>query len=201
MLATQSMIDALAERIERAYRLHHSQWHGGCSTSRVWACAAGVLWGVHGSDPVVPPDPELFVAAQPVRSPHPDPWDELTREESARRYRQRVRAIVRALRSELASEVKLAERLIESGQTIGQVLRSRSSRISPLGRFIVAHRAGRPVLARRFAGDAAEQHRSCPLYREASRRMLPPGVYPVSVHDGPMIAASATRLRGQVQLN
>ena len=202
MLATQGMIDALAERIERAYSLRHSRWHGGCSTPRVWSVAATVLWEVHRDDPALPTDPELFVAAQPAHLPYPDPWYELTGEESAQRYRRRVHTIVRTLRCELSGEVKLAEPLIDSGRAIGRVLRSRNGRISPLGRFIVAYRAGRLALARQFAGDAADQHWSCPLYREASRRLLPPGVYPVPDNDGVMFAPSSSRrLRSQIHRN
>ncbi|MFO0910664.1 MAG: hypothetical protein U0794_20340 [Isosphaeraceae bacterium] len=203
MLATQTTIDALATRIERAYRLRRPHWHGGCSSARVWSAAAWVLWQVHENDPVVPPDPELFVAAQPNDSPYPDPWGELTREDSARRYRQRVRSIVRALRAELAREVRHAEELIDAGQAIATVLRSSRTRLSPLGRFIVAHRAGRTTLARRYARDAAEQHRACPLYREASRRLLPPAAYPISENDGATTALTTTvpRARGPVHHN
>lgn len=202
MLATQSQIDTMAGRIERAYRLRRPQWHGGCSTPRVWAVAARVMLEVHRADPGVPADPELYVAAQPAATSYPDPWSELTTAEAADRFRQRVRAIVRALRSELAREVKLAEERIGSGQAIGRVLAERSGRISPLGRFIVAQRAGRLALARRFATDAADQHRSCPLYREASRRLLAPGLYPVAETDGATApAASPRRLRSEVHPN
>jgi hypothetical protein len=202
VLATQGMIDALADRIERAYALRRPRWLGGCSTPRVWSVAATVLWGVHRDDPALPTDPELFVAAQPTHQPYPDPWYELARDESAQRYRRRVHTIVRTLRRELSGEVKLAEQLIDSGQAIGRVLRSRNGRISPLGRFIVARRAGRLVLARRFAGDAADQHWSCPLYREASRRLLPPGVYPVPDNDGAMLVPpTSRRLRIQIHRN
>jgi hypothetical protein len=202
VIATQGLIDALADRIERAYRLRRPEWHGGCSTPRVWSVSARVLLDVHATDPAVPPDPELFVAAQASPSPYPDPWNELTREESGRRYRRRVRSIVRALRGELAHEVEFAEQQIDSGQKIGRVLRPRNARISPLGRYIVAQRAGRPRLASRFADEAADQHRSCPLYRQASRSLLPPDTYPVPDHDGATVAPPLPRRpKAQVHLN
>jgi len=200
VIATQGIIDTLAERIERAYHLRRPGWHGACTTDRVWSVAARVLLEVHRSSSSVPADPELFVAAQPTVSSCPDPWSELTSAEAGLHYRRRVRAIVRALRTELAREVKLAEERIGSGQAIGRVLLAPSGRLSPLGRFIVAQRAGRSALARRFASEAADQHRACPLYREASRRLLPPGVYPVSNLDG-LTTTSATCRRSGSQVH
>jgi hypothetical protein len=202
VLATQDVIEALADRIERAYRLRRPQWHGTCSTPRVWSVAASTLLGAHETDPSLPSDPELFVAAQPEGCPYPDPWSELTQPGSVRRYRKRVREIVRGLRGELTAEVKLAEDRVSSGQTIGRVLLSKTRRISPLARFIVAQRAGRQALANRFRHDAVEQHRSCPLYRQASRTLLPPGAYPVAESSRDANAAAPLRrTRTQVHLN
>lgn len=204
MLAKQSVIDGLAERIERAYRLRRPAWRGFCSSPRVWTVAASTLLEVHGSDPSVPPDPELFVAAQPIDPPYPDPWTELTAPGAVRHYRRWVRAIVRRLRAELSGEVRLAEGRIGAGQPIGKVLSSKSGRLSPLGRFIVAQRAGRSVLASRFLDDALAQHRACPLYREASSELLPSGVYPVpdrGTAPQPMEPAAAYRPRSQAHLN
>ena len=184
MLATQDVIDTLAVRIERAYRLRRPHWHGGCSTPRVWAAAVRVLLELHEGDPSIPVDPELYVAAQSNDEPFPDPWRELTGGEPAARYRGRVRTIVRALRSALSGEVTRAEQVIGSGQAVDRVLGASGSRLSPLGRFIVAHRAGRPALVRRFAGEAAEQYLACPLYREACRRLLPLDAYPIAEPEG-----------------
>ena len=201
MLATQNSIDILAERIERAYRLRRPEWHGGCSTSRIWSVAAVTLLQVHESDPSLPPDPELFVAAQGSKVPFADPWLELAQPESARCYRKRVREIVRRLRRELAAEIRHAESRIGSGQRISRVLLSKSPRLSPLGRFIVAHRAGRTALAQRFVADLVEQHRACPLYRDASLEFISPEVYPVVVSRKTQVVPTRRRLRAQAYLN
>jgi hypothetical protein len=204
MLPTQSVIDGLAERIERAYRLRKAYRHGGCSTDRVWTVAAIELLKIHDSHPTVPVDPELYVAAQSGESFYCNPWLELTQAESGRRYRWKVREIVRSLRAELTREVTLAEERIEAGRSIGKVLKTSGQWLSALGRFIVAQRAGRTVLAQRFLREAVEQHRSCPLYREASSRLLSPGEYPVA-ESGAVIkiedSSLGRRLRTQVSLN
>jgi hypothetical protein len=179
VLATQSAIDALADRIERAYRLRRPEWHGMCSTHRVWTAAAAVLLNVHAEHPSVPVDPELFVAAQPADATYPDPWRELTQAGAVRRYLRRVESIVRRLRAELAGEVRLAEERIGAGESIGKVLSAGNRRLSPLGRFIVARRAGRVALASRFVDDAVIQHWACPLYRQACADLLSAGSYPV----------------------
>lgn len=179
MLVTQSEIDAVAARIETAYRVQRPDWDGVCSTHRVWAVAATNLLRSHQADGAVAADPELFVASQKGSSVFPDPWKELTVADAVCRYEARIRAIVRALRRELAAEVKLVEDRVDAGQELGKVLRRPSRRISALGRYIVARRAGRIALAERFLTGILEQHRSCPLYKLASAGLLPAGAgYP-----------------------
>ena len=56
---------------------------------------------------------------------------------------------------------------------------SKDRRLSPLACYIAAHRLGRPQLASRFALGAAQQHSACPLYRAASRSLLPVDLYPM----------------------
>jgi hypothetical protein len=107
-----------------------------------------------------------------------DPWSELTQPEAARRYRTTLRRIIRRLRGELNREVRRAERLIQRGGDISNVLEAAGA-ISPLGCFIVAVRAGQEELAGRFAVAAAAQHRACPLCRQASLGMLAADLYPV----------------------
>ena len=179
MLATQAVIDALAGRIERAYRLRRVGWHGASTSSRVWTAAASVLLAARASDPLLPLDPALFVAAQPADEMYPDPWGELTQPSAVENYRRRVRAIVRRLRAELSAEVRYAEDRISAGGSVARVLSSNSRRLSPLGRYVVAQRAGRPALAGRYRHDAAVQHESCPLYRQACKEILPASAYPV----------------------
>lgn len=178
MLPTQELIDQLAERIERAYALRRQSWCRGCTTRRVWSAAALRLWQAHVDDPQVPLDCELYVASQEINESLSDPWSELTQPASARRYRVRIRRIVAGLRRELSKELQRAASLIRKQGKIGLIAPPSGRRISPLGYYIAAHRAGMPELAGRFADAAAEQHRSCPLYRFASLAFLPADLYP-----------------------
>jgi hypothetical protein len=178
-LPTQVVIEQLSRRIQQAYGLRRPDWRGGCSTARVWSAAAERLWAAHAADPAkVPLDAELFVASQPISGPFADPWSELAQPESTRRYRSMLRRIVRRLRGELKREISRAERLIRRGHNIREVFETRG-RISPLGCYIVAVRAGLAGLATSFAAAAAAQHRACPLCREASDALLAGDLYPV----------------------
>jgi hypothetical protein len=186
VLPTQEVIDHLASRIERAYALRRAGWDRGCSTRRVWAAAAMCLWQAHADDPTLPLDSELFVASQSITGSLGDPWSELTQPDAGRRYRTQVRRIVERLRAELSREIQLAERRMEDPQmTLASLAKDR--RLSPLGCYIAAHRIGRPEMASRFADGAAQQDIACPLYRAASRSLLPPDLYPLpesQVHRG-----------------
>jgi len=205
VLATQATLDGLAERIERAYRLRRSGWYRGCSTAGVWSTAAAILVQLHQEDPTLPLDPELYVAVQPVSTSgtgFDDPWVGLTQAAAARRYRRRVREMIRDLRAELRAEVRFAERRISRGEAIGKVLLSPHQRLSPLGCYIVTIRAERVDLGERFRLEAVEQHRSCPLYRAASRQLLPPDFYPVRERSPDEELVAMTRhLSPQVHLN
>jgi hypothetical protein len=179
VLPTHEVLDQLAGRIEQAYALRRPRWLRGCSTSRVWYTASLRLWEAHASDPVqIPLDPELFVASQPISTPLSAPWTELAHPQSGRRYRTAVRRIVRQLRVELKRELMAAGRSIREGQEIETVLGHKNRRLSSLGAYILARRAGRHDLAERFAAGAAAQHRSCPLYRTASLAFIPAEFYP-----------------------
>jgi hypothetical protein len=123
-------------------------------------------------------DPELYVAAQPDGTCFEDPWVGLVRPSAARRYRKKVREVIRRLRSELNAEVRYAERRISGGESITTVLAVPGKRLSALGCFIVAHRAGCHALGERFRHEAGRQHQSCPLYRAASSELIPPDDYP-----------------------
>jgi hypothetical protein len=180
VLPTQELIDDLAERIERAYTLRRPQWCRGCSTRRVWSAAAFRLWQAHLDDPRLPLDCELYVASQTITPALSDPWSELAQPEAAARYRSRVLRIIRRLYSELKREVRLAERYIQADEGIRPTALAPNSKLSPLGCYIAAQRAGLPELAERFATAAARQHGSCPLYRPASISLLPADLYPVN---------------------
>jgi len=137
-----------------------------------------ILWQVACEDPEVPIDPELFVASQPINAPYADPWTCLALAEAGQRYRHRVRRIIRRLRQELKREIQRAEGLLSEGRALAAVLRTRDARLSPLGLYITAQRAGRPDLAEKLRSGAVEQHKCCPLYRSASLTLLPVELYP-----------------------
>lgn len=153
-------------------------WHGQGSTPRTWSVAAFHLIQAHEIDSTPPIDPELYVASQPRPSASPNPWLELTGPPAVRRYADQIKQIVRSLRKEIREEIRQAEKHVPRGHETRTVLESNSRRISPLARYIVGHRAGLPVLAREFLSEAAKQHESCPLYREACRGLIGPELYP-----------------------
>ncbi len=174
VLPTQQELEALATRIELAYRLRQPRWVSGCSTARVWFAGANRLWEAHQSDPQrIPLDPELFVACQPVQKRLADPWSELAQPESGQRYRLRVRHIIRLLKAELEREVRRAERAIRKDGGIRSMIAVKNRGVSPLGLYIVALRAARADVAESLRAAAALQHRSCPLYRAASLGLFP----------------------------
>src|SRR5512135_1406754 len=118
-------------------------------------------------------------------------------------YRSRIRQIVRELEGELRNEVLRAEGRIRRGEAVDRILLRRSQSLSPLGCFIVARRAGRTDLADHFRAEAIGQHRSCPLYRQATiLRLLPPGDYPVAESWADGTTSPTERLgRSQAHLN
>ncbi len=181
MLPPQEMIDRLAERIERAFSLRHRPWYSGCSTPRVWAAAAHALWEATSRNPLLPLDPELYVASQPIHRRFADPWSSLTGPVAANRYESRVRRIIRQLRRELRPEVHRAEVMLQLGHGLARVMKGADSRFSPLGLYITAHRAGRADLAGRLRQRVIQQHDSCPLYRLACQPLLPLDDYPIVI--------------------
>lgn len=175
---TQREIDGLARRIRHAYRARGMHWNDGCSTGRAWTAAALVLLQIHDEHPEVPMDPELFVASQALDTSVVDVWRDLASPAAGEAYLRRVTEIVCLLEHELRREIERAERLARSGRPLRKVLCGSDSKLSPLGRYIVARRAGRATLAVTFLGDVRAQHRSCPLYRSACLAFLPADQYP-----------------------
>ncbi|WP_435007903.1 hypothetical protein P12x_005167 [Tundrisphaera lichenicola] len=178
MLATQDAIEVLADRIERAYRRRYPNWNSIGLTPGVWESAATRLLEASDFKPTIPIDPELFVAVQSVDHSRPDPWSELTQERSLGRYLRALERIVGQLRQELIREVRRAESRLLRGMTLDELVESGAKGISPLALYILTHRAGRHDLSVRLANEAVEQHRSCPLYLQASRSLLPNHAYP-----------------------
>jgi hypothetical protein len=201
VLATQATLEGLAERIERAYRLRRAGYRGYSSVG-VWSTAAALLVQLHQADPRLPVDPELYVAVQPAGETFDDPWVALTEAAAVGRYRSQVRAMIRTLRAELLAEIRHTEQRVAAGHPLGTVLLAPSQRLSPLGRYIMARRAGCIGLSERFREGAAEQHRSCPLYRAASLDLIPPEHYPVAERSvDEEFGAMKRHLSSQVQLN
>jgi hypothetical protein len=178
VLSSHETIQRLAERIDRAYRRRHPRWRPVGLTPGVWQSAASRLLESSEEDPNFPVDPELFVAAQASVHLRRDPWAELTQSRSLRRYLTLIRRMIRQLRKELGGELRLTKRKLARGATLEHLLADPSVEISPLTRYILALRAGREDLAARVRPAAEDQHRSCPLYRFASRAMLPAENYP-----------------------
>jgi hypothetical protein len=193
VLASQSFIDRLANQIEHAFALHpESRWHG-YSSRGLWTAAARRLWQVHLDNPELPLDANLFVAAQRFGKASQNPWSQLTEQESVDRYRSQVKRIVKLLRTELKGEIRFVERSILRGSDLESLLMTDHPRLSPLGRFIAAHRFERQDLAAHFAEPATLQHHACPLYRAASRSLLPADLYPVQDFTPAHIADAAIR--------
>jgi hypothetical protein len=178
VLPTQEIIASLADRIEQAYLRRFPDWSPIRTTAGVWETTASGLLMLHRNTPAIPVDPELFVAVQPLGT-WADPWADLAQQSSLRRYRRHIRLIVTQLRSEIKDEVRRAERLVRRGVTLSKVLADTSGRLSALGRFVIVRRAGRDDLAEQFRPGAERQHRSCPLYMQACRTLLPRHAYPL----------------------
>ena len=176
-------IEILADRIEGAYR-RRLTGDRPVIEAWVWTAAAVQLLRLHRSDPIMPLDPELYVAAQVVKRGTSDPKALLARPGSIRRYRRRVHRIIQQLRGELRAEARRYDVLIRLGRSPEAVLLSKGKRaLSPLGSYIIARRIGRHDLAERLRSSAAIQHHACPLYRQACLDLLPVETYPVSPGD------------------
>jgi hypothetical protein len=98
--------------------------------------------------------------------------------------------------------VRYAERRIGRGEAIDKLLNTPSQRLSPLGCYIVAHRAGCAALGEQFRVGAVQQHQSCPLYRAASLHLIPPESYPGRERSADEELVARTRQRSpQFHLN
>jgi hypothetical protein len=177
------MISNLADRIEQAYLRRYPDWTPARTTPGVWGAAAAGLLMLHRNAPTMPLDPELFVAVQPPRA-WADPWADLAQEPALKRYRRHVRRIITQLRNEIRDEVRTAERRVRRGSPLAAVLADSGRAISALGRYVIARRAGHDDLAERLRPEAERQHRSCPLYEQACRSLLPNDAYPLPRQSG-----------------
>ena len=178
MISSQDDIDLIAGRIERAYRRRYPRWHAVGLTPGIWQSAASRLLEASAERPRTPIDPELYVAVQPGSGITPNPWADLTQKRSLQRYLRLLRRIIGQLRKELKAEVRRAETEFLRGTSLEDVLAEEGCRITPLTRYILAYRAGRHDLSMAHRAAAENQDRSCPLYRQASRSLLPGHAYP-----------------------
>ena len=181
MLQTPRVLEHLAVRIERAYLRRRPEWRQASLDPRLWSAAAAVLLDAHKRGSWAPVDPELFVASQVAVSSATDPWTELTRAASRRRYLTRVRRLVRSLRSELRLELRRIETAMRRGAALEVIVLGPSQLVSPMSRYLSACRHGRPDLADRLRPEARDQHWACPLYRPATRGLIPDDDYPVGL--------------------
>lgn len=183
MITTQTKLEKLADRIERAYRLRFPNWPATGLTPGVWAAAAARLteaaWGTRS----LPIDPELFVAAQSYRSFRRDPWAELAQEGSGKAYRSAIRQVVGQLRDELKRELRWSNRFLRTGGSLEELLSTPQSRVSPLTAMSLFIRHDRFDLVRQVRPAAESQHRACPLYRYACKRTIPADLYPATLPD------------------
>ena len=177
-MPSREMIASLADRIQIAYSRRKSDSRTFRGSDGVWEAAATGLLTLQQNDPTIPVDPELFVAVQPNR-PWSDPWGELTQKAALTRYRREVRRIVAQLRAEIKVEVRTVERKLREGSQLQRILADSGGQVSPMGRYIIARRAGLDDLAERLRPSAERQHRSCPLYQQACRFLLPRDLYPL----------------------
>jgi hypothetical protein len=171
----------LSHRIERAARRRGLAFSPIDHAGQIWAAAAARLLDTQRTHRTVPLDPELFVAAQTLEACGygGDAWDLLASADAAARYVRLVRQIVSRLKKELRLELYWSNKRIRGGASIKAVLSAHPATLSPLGRYIIAVRAGEPALAELFRPEAREQHRVCPLYRHACHGLLPCEHYPV----------------------
>ena len=184
MLTIPKLVESLADRIERAYRLRQPGWRDFSCAERVWSVAAAILIEAHEQDSSIPIDPELFVACQSISRQWSDPWAELASPRAGRCYRRQVKKMILSLHLEIRREVRRAEAMVRCGNEVESVLLPSNQKLTALGCYIVAHRAGRVDLARQFRRLAEEQHHACPLYREACSGLLADELYPAG-HEHP----------------
>ncbi len=193
MTTTQSHLDSLADRIERAYHRQHPRWDATGLTQGVWSAAAVRLNEVAKSGPGFPIDPELFVAVQNYKSFRRDPWCELCQEGAAKRYRLALRKIINQLKAELNSELRWSQRALDSGRSLDEIMAGSKARVSPIAKLVLCHHQRRTDLVELVRPSAEAQHLACPLYRFACRNLIPSPIYP----DPQVESTTAVRSVGQ----
>jgi hypothetical protein len=179
VITTPRAAEQIRDRIERAYLRRRPEWKHAGLDPRLWVASAAILMDAHRSDPRIPLDPELFVACQTAKATDSDPWRELTRASSRRRYLACIRQIVLKLRRELRHELRRIRVAEKSGNDLKSILLGTSRSISPLGCYLAACLRNRTDLVELLREAARAQHEVCPLYREAALKFIPESDYPI----------------------
>ena len=179
MIISPRAVEQISDRIEQAYLRRRPEWRQAGLDPRLWVASAAILIDAHRADYSIPMDPELFVVCQTAKTTDSDPWRELTRASSRRRYLACVRQIVLRLRRELRNELRRIARAEARGKDLKSILLGTFRSISPLGCYLAACLRGRTDLAELLREGARAQHAVCPLYLEAAIGLVPECDYPV----------------------
>jgi len=162
----------IAIRLESAYqkRFRKNQLDE-CRGPGRWAeCACGLI-ALQNQDDIYPLDPELFVAVSTevlmtrlLKSGEID--------EAIAHYAKTVRTIISQLSAEITEELNWLCEVTNQDQISERLILSPSLQITPLSRFIHAHRISRCDLADRITVHVVRQFEMCPLYWQASSDWL-----------------------------
>lgn len=175
-MTTCNNVLEIAIRLESAFSKFHP-------VSRVrseispdyWIRSAVALLAANRSEPMIPIDPELYVASQFENGERAIPEEV---EDAVSRYKSSVLRTICKLRQELSEELKWLTSASRRGHSVERLIRTHSRRITPLSLYIHAQRMNREDLADRLIGQVLEQHEHCPLYRAASSQWLEDNRYP-----------------------
>lgn len=181
VITTQTNLDQLADRVHQAYLRRHPKWLATGLTPGVWTAAAVRLHEIATNQASLPIDPELFVAVQNYKSFRRDPWRELTQEGASKTYLKAVRQIVRQLKIELNTELRWAHRYLATTGSFDQLLKDSKAKVSPIIKLFLCHQLNEHDREPSVRAAAEAQHLACPLYRLASKHLLPNPCYPQPV--------------------
>lgn len=167
----------IATRLESAYQKRFRKFQSNdCVDLDRWAdCACGLI-SLQNQDDQYPLDPELFIAViTEVIMIRLLMSGEI--ELAIKHYANAVCAIIVQLRDEISEELKWLHQASKDGHISERLILSPSLQITPLSRFIHAHRMSRPDLADQIATQVIRQIEVCPLYWQASCNWLSTSKY------------------------
>jgi hypothetical protein len=167
----------IATRLESAYQKRFRKFQSNdCADLDRWAdCACGLI-SLQNQDDQYPLDPELFIAViTEVIMIRLLMSGEI--ELAINHYAKVVRIMIGRLRDEISEELKWLRQASKNGHASERLILSPSLQITPLSRFIHAHRMSRPDLADQIATQVIRQIEVCPLYWQASCNWLSTNKY------------------------